>query len=54
MDSSVLLQRGNKISMGEDSETKGGIETEGMTVQKLPHLEIYPIVTKPRHYCGCQ
>ena len=30
-------------------------ETEGMTIQRLPHLGSIPYtITKPRHYCGCQ
>jgi hypothetical protein len=43
MDTSVLLRRGNKIPMGEDTETKGGAETEGKTIQRLLHLRIHPI-----------
>jgi hypothetical protein len=42
MDTSVLLRRGNKIPMGEDAETKCGAETEGKTIQRLPHLGIHP------------
>jgi hypothetical protein len=41
MDTSTLLRKGNKISMG--GVTKFGAETEGMTIQRLPHLEIHPI-----------
>ena len=41
--SSVLLSKGNKIPMGRDTETKCGGETEGITIQKLPHLGIHPI-----------
>jgi hypothetical protein len=37
------LRRGNKIPMGGDSETKYGVEIEGKTIQRLPHLGIYPI-----------
>jgi hypothetical protein len=29
--------------MGRDAETKCGAETEGMTIQRLPHLGIHPI-----------
>jgi hypothetical protein len=56
VDTSILLRRGNKIPMEGITETKFGAETEGMTIQKLPHLEIHPIKkpTKPRHYCRCQ
>ena len=39
----VLLRRGNKILMGANMETKCGAETEGMTIQRLPHLGIHPI-----------
>jgi hypothetical protein len=55
MDTSVLLRRGNKIPMGGGTETKCGAETEGKTIQRLPHLGCIPCtVTKPRYYCGCQ
>jgi hypothetical protein len=37
---SVLLKRGNKISMEGVTETKLRAETEGMTIQRLPHLGI--------------
>jgi hypothetical protein len=43
VDTSVLLRRGNKISMGRDSETKSEAETEGKVIQGLPHLWIHPI-----------
>jgi hypothetical protein len=43
MDTSVLLRRGNEIPIGGDTETKCGAETEGMTIQRLPHLGIHPI-----------
>jgi hypothetical protein len=39
---SVLLRRGNKITMGGDTETKCGAETEGKAIQRLPHLGIHP------------
>jgi hypothetical protein len=52
---SVLLKRGNKILTGGDTEIKCGAETEGKDIQRLPYLGSIPyIVTKPRHYCGCQ
>jgi hypothetical protein len=35
MDTLILLKRGNKIPMEA--------ETEGMTIQRLPHLGIHPI-----------
>ena len=38
VDTSVLLRRGNKIPMGGDTETKYRAETEGMAIQRLPHL----------------
>ena len=34
----VLLRRGNKILMGAKMEMKCGAETEGKTIQRLPHL----------------
>jgi hypothetical protein len=43
VDTSILLRRGNKIPMGGVTETKFRAETEGMTIQKLLHLGIYPI-----------
>jgi hypothetical protein len=42
MDTSVL-RRGNKMPTGGDTETKCGAETEGMIIQRLPHLRIHPI-----------
>jgi hypothetical protein len=39
----VLLGRWDKIPMGENTETKRGAETEGRTIQRLPHLGIHPI-----------
>jgi hypothetical protein len=38
VDTSILLRRGNKVI-----ETKLRAETEGITIQKLPHLGIHPI-----------
>jgi hypothetical protein len=43
MDVSVLLRMGNEIPMGGDTETKYGAETEGGTMQRLPHIGIHPI-----------
>jgi hypothetical protein len=43
VDTSVLLRRGIKISIGGNMETKFGPETEGKVIQRLPHLEIYHI-----------
>jgi hypothetical protein len=42
-DSLFLLRMGNKIPMEGVTETKFGAESEGMTIQKLPHLGIHPI-----------
>ena len=43
VDTSFLLRRGNKIPMEGVTETKFGADTEGMTIQRLPYLGIYPI-----------
>jgi hypothetical protein len=43
VDTSVLLRRGNKIPVEGVTETKCEAETEGMTIQRLPYLGIYPI-----------
>jgi hypothetical protein len=43
MNSLILLRRGNKIPMEGITEAKFGAETEGMTMQRLPHLGIHPI-----------
>ena len=37
----ILLRRGNKIPMEGVMETKFRAETQGMTIQKLPHLGIH-------------
>jgi hypothetical protein len=37
VDTLILLRRGNKIPMEEVAETKFGAETEGNTIQRLPH-----------------
>jgi hypothetical protein len=42
VDSSIFT-RGNKIPIEGVTETKFGAETEGMTIQRLPHLETHPI-----------
>jgi hypothetical protein len=42
-DISIFLRRGNKIPMEGVSEIKCGVATEGMTIHRLPHLEIHPI-----------
>ena len=43
VDTSVLLRRGKKMPMEGVTETKCEAETEGMTIQRLPHLRIHPI-----------
>jgi hypothetical protein len=43
VDTSILLRRGNNISMEGVTKTQFGAETEGMTIQRLTHLGIYPI-----------
>ena len=41
----VLLRRGNKIPMEGVTETKFGAKMKGWTIQRLPHLEIHPIIS---------
>jgi hypothetical protein len=43
VDTSILLRRGNKIPMEEFTETKFRAETEGRTIQRLPHPGTHPI-----------
>jgi hypothetical protein len=43
VDASVLIRRGNIILKGGVTETKCGAETEGKTIQRLPHLGIHTI-----------
>jgi hypothetical protein len=43
VDTLMLLRRGNKIPMEGVTETKFRAETEGMTIQRLPHMGIHPI-----------
>jgi hypothetical protein len=38
----VLLRNGIKIPMRGNMETKYGAESEGMTIQGLPHLGLHP------------
>jgi hypothetical protein len=38
-----FLERGNKIPIGGDRETKCGADTEVMAIWRLPHLGIHPI-----------
>jgi hypothetical protein len=49
VDTSLLLRMWNKIPMEGVTETKFRAETEGRTIQRLPHQGIHPIkTTKPR------
>ena len=43
VDTLFLLRMGNKIPIEGVTETKFGAETEERTIQRLPHLGIYPI-----------
>jgi hypothetical protein len=43
VDISFLLRRGNKIPMEGVTQTKFKAETEGRTIQRLPHPGIHPI-----------
>jgi hypothetical protein len=43
VDTLIHLRMGNKIPMERVTETKFGAETEGMNIQRLPHLGIHPI-----------
>jgi hypothetical protein len=43
VDTSILLRRGNKLPM--EGVTKCRAETEGMTIQRLPHLGPIPYTT---------
>jgi hypothetical protein len=43
VDTSLLLRMGNKIPMVGVTEKKLRADTEGMTIQRLPHLGIHPI-----------
>jgi hypothetical protein len=43
VDTLILLRRRNKILMERVTETNYGAETEGMSMQRLPHLGIHPI-----------
>jgi hypothetical protein len=55
MDTSILLRRRGKIPMGGVIATKYGAETEGMTIQRLPHLGIHPIYNhQTKTLCGYQ
>ena len=39
----IFLRRGNKMPMEGVTETKSEAETEGTTIQRLPHLGSHPI-----------
>jgi hypothetical protein len=55
VNASVLLRRGNKITIGENMEMKCGAETERKGIQRLPNLRSIPYTdSKPRCYCRCQ
>jgi hypothetical protein len=43
VDNLILLRRGNKIPTERVTETLCGAQTEGMIIQRLPHLVIHPI-----------
>jgi hypothetical protein len=43
VDTSIIFRRENKITMEGVTETNFRGETEGMTIQILPHLGIHPI-----------
>ena len=43
VDTLFLLRRGYKTPMEGVTETKCGAETEGMIIQRLPHLGIHLI-----------
>jgi hypothetical protein len=42
VDTSFLLRMGNKIPVEGVTETKFRAKPEGTTIQRLPHLGIYP------------
>jgi hypothetical protein len=43
VDVSFFLRCRNKILRERNMETKCGAETEGKTIQRLPHLGIHPM-----------
>ena len=45
VDTSFLLRMGNKIFMEGVTETNFGAETEGRTIQRLPHPGIHPQIS---------
>jgi hypothetical protein len=53
-DTMILLRKGKKIPMEGITKTKCEADSEGMTIQRLPHLRIDPTNNlETRHYCGC-
>jgi hypothetical protein len=53
VDTLILLIRGNKIPMEGVTYTKSGAETEGMTIQRLPHLGIHLIYNHKTQTLWC-
>jgi hypothetical protein len=53
VDTSILLRRWNKIPMEGVTETKCEAEMDGMTIQRLTHLEIHPINTHQKQTLLC-
>jgi hypothetical protein len=45
LDTSFLLRIGNKIPMEGVTETKFEAKMKGLTIQRLPHLGIHPIIS---------
>ena len=45
VDTSFLLRIGNKIPTEGITETTFGAKMKGWTIQRLPHLEIHPIIS---------
>jgi hypothetical protein len=45
VDTSFLLRIGNKIPIEGVTETKFGAETEGRSIQRLPHLGLHTIIS---------
>jgi hypothetical protein len=45
VDTSFLLRIGNTIPMEGITETKFGAKKKGWTIQRLPNLGIYPIIS---------
>jgi hypothetical protein len=43
VDTLILLRRENRTPMEGVTETKYGVETEEMTIQRLTHMGIHPI-----------